>query len=203
MLQGTSLLSVRHLSRVSSALRYCILYQDRVDHTPVVTFEALQLYFLLNLYLNLILQWVETQKSYQHVVSHAVLQSAGCLLQLLTDLAAVAQRTKPSCYRSCVSCSTEIPVPCSDASILWAHRIFKNIAVSSWYYTYLIDQQEDVVKNKRTTTTTTTSLLKITLWLTKSDIPHTDNDLLNIWGNDLLSSVDFENYLLSKLVIEC
>lgn len=62
-----------------------------------MTFEALQVYFLLILYFNLILQWVGVWESYQNVaatffVSHAVLQHAGCIqhtvgviLQLLTD----------------------------------------------------------------------------------------------------------------------
>lgn len=62
-----------------------------------MTFEALQVYFLLSLYFNLILQRVGAWESYQNVavtflVSHAVLQHAGCVQhtvgvipQLLTD----------------------------------------------------------------------------------------------------------------------
>lgn len=65
-----------------------------------MTFEALQVYFLLSLYFNLILQWVGAWEFYQNVavtflVSHAVLQRAGCaqhtvgvVLQLLTGHAA-------------------------------------------------------------------------------------------------------------------
>lgn len=67
-----------------------------------MTFEALQVYFLLSLYFNLVLQWVEVWDSYQNVaviflVSHAVLQCAGCIqhtvviLQLLTGYATAVE----------------------------------------------------------------------------------------------------------------
>lgn len=71
---------MRQLDWVSSSteiLHY--LSGQRVDHTPVVTSEAFQLYLLPRLNFNLILQWVEAQESYQHIagiflVSHAMLQ---------------------------------------------------------------------------------------------------------------------------------
>lgn len=103
MLQGTSLLLMRHLSWLGSSTEI-LHYLSGVDHTPVATFEALQVCFLLILYFNLILQWVEARESYQNVavlflVSHAGLQRAGCIqhavvavLQLLTDRAASTEK---------------------------------------------------------------------------------------------------------------
>lgn len=143
MFQGTSLLWMRHLSWVSSSTEI-LHFLSRVDHSPVVTFEALQVYFLLSLYFNLILQWVEARESYQNVaviflVSHAVLQRAGCIqhkfvvvLQLLTDHAASTEEDEALFFPCCVSW-LETTIPCSDAPTLHVHRIFMNSAASSWY----------------------------------------------------------------------
>lgn len=70
-----------------------------------MTFEALQLYFLLSLYFNFILQWVEVWDSYQNItviflVSHGALQRAGCIqhtvviLQLFTGHATYMEEDK-------------------------------------------------------------------------------------------------------------
>lgn len=146
MLQGASLLSMRQLDWVSSSteiLQY--LSGQRVDHTPVVTSEAFQLYLLPRLNFNLILQWVEAQESYHHVagiflVSHAALQCAGCTLRSVHLLpSSVTHWSFCICWRGqrpfvpCHVSWLETPVSCSDASILYAHRIFRNSAVSSWY----------------------------------------------------------------------
>ena len=78
-----------------------------------MTPEALQVYFLLSLYFNLLLQWVEAWESYQNVaviflVSHAVLQRAGCIqhtvviLQLLTARAASTEEDEALFFMLCI-----------------------------------------------------------------------------------------------------
>lgn len=86
---------MRHLSWVSSRTEI-LHYSFRVDNNPVVTFEALQVYFLLILYFNLILQWVGPGNLTRMLQSlslfpmlyysvQVAFSTVGVILQLLTD----------------------------------------------------------------------------------------------------------------------
>jgi len=69
----------------------------------------------------------------QVVVSTRVLLFFSYSLAMLL----LRKRMKPVFFPCCVSWLETI-IPCSVAPTFRIHRIFRNAAVSSWYYTYLI-----------------------------------------------------------------